>query len=299
LSLNTIDLNLFIVFDAIYQQRNLTRAAAVLCMSQPAVSNALGRLRRTLDDQLFVRCVGGVSPTPMAESIVGRVQEALQLLNSSVSETAVFDPAKSKKIFRLSMNQLAEAMLLPSLLNMLAEQAPHIGIESYYVDRGDLERELAAGTIDLALDVPMVAGPQVCIEPLNRHRYVCVGRQENSCLGSHISLEQYLSLDHIQVSSRRQGPSFEDVALNRLGLKRQVKVRLPHFQVAAKLVEQTDMLLTIPYNMAKRLPLKILELPFASEALNWNLYWSKSADQDQANVWLRQLLSAIIVASAE
>ncbi|WP_237443332.1 LysR family transcriptional regulator [Sinobacterium norvegicum] len=294
MSLNTVDLNLFVVFDAIYQQRNLTRASEVLCMSQPAVSNALSRLRRSLDDQLFVRCVGGVKPTPMAESIVARVQEALQLLNASINETAVFDPAKSDKVFRLSMNQLAEATLLPPLLTVLAEQAPHIGLEAYYVGRNEIERELAAGTIDLALDVPMVAGPQICIEPLNRHRFVCVARQQHSTLGSEISLDEYLSLDHIQVSSRRQGPSFEDVALNRLGLKRQVKVRMPHYQVAASLVEQTDMLLTIPYNMARRYPLKIFELPFASEALNWSLYWSKSADQDQANAWIRKLLSTIV-----
>ena len=290
MSLSKVDLNLFIVFDAIYQQRNLTRASEVLCMSQPAVSNALARLRESLDDPLFVRASGGVRPTPLADNIIDRVQEALKLLESSVNEGSEFDPYTSTKTFRLSMNDMAEAMVLPGLLKALKQKAPSVAIECYYIGRADLERELSAGTVDLALDVPLVSGPQICVKPLVKQRYVCAVRKDHPDIGDSITLDQYLQMDHLQVSSRRKGFGFEDYALQRLGRQRRVKVRVPHHHVAPTLLKSSDMVLTLPANMARLHDLKVMELPFTLSALDWSLYWHNSADQDQANMWLRDLL---------
>lgn len=293
--LSQIDLNLFIVFDAIYQQRNLTRAAEVLCITQPAVSNALGRLRNTLNDPLFVRTSQGMSPTPMSENIVGRVQEALQLLNTSVTEGEIFEPEQTDKVFRLSMNDLAEATILPNLLEHLETVAPNIGIECYQVARGDVERELAAGTLDLALDSPLISGTQLCTKSLIKQRYACVVRRDHPLVGDSLTLDQYLALDHILVSSRRKGASYEDTALNKMGRQRRVRTRVQHYQVAPLLVERTDMALTMPMSMAKKYDLKILEVPFSLPPLDWNLFWHKSADHDKANLWMRELLTHIYV----
>jgi DNA-binding transcriptional LysR family regulator len=288
--LSQIDLNLFIVFDAIYQQRNLTRAAEILCITQPAVSNALGRLRNTLNDPLFVRTSQGMSPTPMAEDIVGRVQEALQLLSTSITEGEVFLPETAEKVFRLSMNDMAEAMILPGLMEHLQTAAPHISVECYNVPREQVERELAAGTLDFALDVPLISGNQVCTTPLIKQRYACMVRKHHSKVGDTLTLDQYLSLDHIAISSRRKGLSYVDMALNRLGRRRTVKMRVQHYQVAPMLVASTDLALTIPMSMAQKYDMKVLELPFSLPALDWNLYWHTSADQDKANIWMRGLL---------
>jgi DNA-binding transcriptional LysR family regulator len=294
MSLSKVDLNLFMVFDAIYQQRNLTRAAEVLCMSQPAVSNALNRLRTSLNDKLFVRSPGGVSPTPMAENIIDRVQEALKLLDASVTEGVVFDPASSTKVFRLSLSDLAQSLFLPRLITQISDQAPNIGLECYYVPRDQVEKELASGTIDLALDVTMVLGPQTCMQPLMKERYICAVRPDHPDIGDNISLEQYLQLEHIQVSSRRAGAGFEDVALQRLGRQRKVKIRVPHFQVAPQLITNSDMVLTIPMELAKQHNLKILELPFAVAPIDWNLFWHKSAEQDQTNLWIRDQIQRVV-----
>ncbi len=291
--LSQVDLNLFVVFDAIYQQRNLTRAAEVLCITQPAVSNALGRLRTTLNDPLFVRTSQGMTPTPLSENIVGRVQEALQLLNTSVTEGEVFQPDQTDKVFRLSMNDLAESMILPNLLEHLQEVAPNIGVECYQVNRNDVERELAAGTLDFALDGPLIAGSQMCTKPLLRQRYACAVRKNHPLVGDSLTLDQYLQLDHIVVSSRRKGISYEDTALNRLGRQRKVRTRVPHYQVAPMIVERTDMAMTMPMNMAQKYDLKVLELPFSLPPLDWNLFWHKSADHDQANLWMRDLLMSL------
>lgn len=133
MKLNRIDLNLFVVFETIYAKRNLTRAAEVLSISQPAVSNALLRMRRTFNDQLFVSTPQGMVPTPVAENIIGRVGEALQLLNSSVQESNLFTPDSAQRVFRVSMADLTETLLLPSLGDVLQRQAPGIRIKSFLV----------------------------------------------------------------------------------------------------------------------------------------------------------------------
>jgi DNA-binding transcriptional LysR family regulator len=176
--LNQIDLNLFLVLDAVYQQRNLTRAAEVLCITQPAVSNALGRLRIALDDPLFVRTSLGMVPTPFVETIVGRVQDALHQIDTCVAQEKQFDASVAKKVFRFSMNDLCEAIALPGLLSALGEQAPGIGVECYQLGRKEAARELASGSLDFALDVPLLSGPGLSSLALARQQYVCVVRRE-------------------------------------------------------------------------------------------------------------------------
>ena len=291
--LNKVDLNLFVVFDAIYMQGNLTRAAEVLCITQPAVSNALARLRLTYDDALFVRTGKGMVPTPLSENIISSIQSALQLLSTSLQESQNFEPFESEKTFRLSMNDMAEAMIMPKLLSQLQKQAPKAGIECCYVPRDEIERELAAGSLDIALDAPFVAVGQMQTQALLKQRYACAVRKDHPKIGDAISLDEYLALDHLQVSSRRKGRGYEDIGLNRLGRQRKVKMRVQHYQVAPLLVAQTDMALTVPISMAQNYDLKILELPYSLPALDWNIYWHKSADQDQANLWLRNLIASL------
>jgi DNA-binding transcriptional LysR family regulator len=291
--LNKVDLNLFVVLDAIYMQGNLTRAAEVLCITQPAVSNALARLRGIYDDALFVRTGKGMVPTPLTENIMPGVQAALQLLNASLQEAQLFDPFVSEKTFRLSMNDMAEAMIMPKLLSQLQQHAPKAGIECCYVPREEIERELAAGSLDIALDAPFIAVGQMQTQALLKQRYACAVRRDHPKIGDTISLDEYLALDHLQVSSRRKGRGYEDIGLNRLGRQRKIKMRVQHYQVAPLLVAQTDMALTVPISMAQNYDLKILELPYSLPALDWNIYWHKSADQDQANLWLRSLIAGL------
>jgi DNA-binding transcriptional LysR family regulator len=131
MNLQQIDLNLFLVFDAVYRERNLTRAAEALAVTQPAISNALTRLRRSLDDPLFVRTAHGMLPTPVADNLAPKVSAALQLLDAGTRAGADFNAAESNKVFRLSLNDLAEVSLLPRLLERVQQEAPAVRIESY------------------------------------------------------------------------------------------------------------------------------------------------------------------------
>src|SRR5579864_7827542 len=164
--LSKVDLNLFVVFEAVYRTRNLTRAAEALFITQPAVSNALARMRKAFDDPLFVSTSSGMVPTPFTENIIGRVREALQLLEASATEGDVFVPAASERTFRLSMPDLTEAILLPAIGEVLQQQAPGMSIECYFTPRSEVAAALATGKIDFAIDVPLIDDPQLHQTPL-------------------------------------------------------------------------------------------------------------------------------------
>ncbi|WP_066963435.1 LysR family transcriptional regulator [Microbulbifer sp. Q7] len=292
--LHQIDMNLFPVLEAIYSTRNLTRAAERLHITQPAVSNALARLRRALDDQLFVRTPSGMSPTPLTENIMPRVQQALSLLGSSVAEHHRFDPATAQKTLRVSMNDMAETLVLPHLLEHLQRAAPGISVESFYVPRDQLAKELAANSLDFALDVPLVSANQLSQQRLVADRYQCMLRPDHPLAGeSSLTLEQYLALEHIHVSSRRRGPGLADIALNKLGRRRKIRLRVQHYRVAPLVVLKTDLALTVPVSLARQYPARCFELPFQIPQMDWHLLWHRHQDDDAAHQWLRQHLLSL------
>jgi DNA-binding transcriptional LysR family regulator len=285
-----VDLNLFVVFDTVYAERNLTRAARVLHITQPAVSNALKRLRLTFGDPLFVRTPRGVAPTPVADTIAIRVKEALNLLEVSLTEGERFSPRESRKTFALGIHEPDEGILVPALMRKLANEAPGISLECFSVARNDLEQELASGGLDFALDVPLFSVPQLCRQQVSAERYICVVRPRHPVAHSRLTLERYLDLDHIHVSTRRRGVGHVDRALEQLGRARRIKLRMMGYMSAPQVVASTDLALTVPRAVASMYDLTMLELPFTVETLNQFLYWHKSADADRANAWMRGIL---------
>lgn len=294
MQLNKVDLNLFLVFDVIYRERNLTKAAETLHITQPAVSNALSRLRNTFNDKLFVRQSGNMVPTPLAENIIERVRLSLVNLESSLNDHDDFDPATSRRRFSFSMNDTSESYLLPLLMAYLQREAPGIYIESYAVQRRDLAREFAAGQLDFALDVPLVNEPQLTHQALTQDRFICVARRNHPEIQGTLTLEKYLSLPHIHISSRRKGQGYIDLHLNRLGLQRNILLRVQHSRAAPPIVAKTNMLLTIPESLARDQDnLQIFDLPFDLPKLDWHLYWPSNYSNDKAHRWMREAIFKI------
>ncbi|WP_322005563.1 LysR family transcriptional regulator [Paraburkholderia tropica] len=294
MSLTKIDLNLFIVFEAVYRTRNLTRAAELLFITQPAVSNALARMRKTFSDQLFVSTSAGMMPTPVSENIIGRVREALQLLDSSTHAGEQFDPATSQRTFRLSMNDLTEALLLPALEEVLQRQAPGIRIESYFTTRREVPEALASGAVNLAIDAPLIDDPQLEQQALGQDRYACLLRKEHPFTKKKLTLDDYLRLGHIHVSSRRQGPGLVDTELNKLGLRRTIQTRVQHYLVAPLIAMRTDLVLTAPLALLRRYDARILALPFELPELESHGYWHRSVSGDPAHRWLREQIGRLM-----
>ena len=291
MNLSKVDLNLFIVFDAIYTEANLTRAGQIVGITQPAVSNALSRLRETFNDPLFVRTAQGMVPTAMAQNIIGPVRNALQLLRVSVQESRIFNPLQANKTFRISMTDLIEAVILPPLFQRLRRQAPAVQIESFLAKRRETTKELAAGRIDFAVDAPLNTDPQVRHVKLLEDRYVCAMRKGHPLAKDKISLDDYLSLTHIHISSRRSGLGLVDLALGKMGIQRKIALRSQHYLMASQVMQQTDMAMTVPESFAHRHGLHAVDLPVNDvPAQETHLYWHESTDQDPANRWMREQL---------
>lgn len=292
--LDKLDLNLFVFFDALYAERSVTRVALRLSLTQPAVSNALSRLRLAFEDPLFIRTPGGMQPTPVADSVIADVRQALDLLQRSVTENAHFDPAQCERVFSIGMNDMAQSLLLPALHRRLAREAPLAGLNSYFSDRESMSDELKAGTLDLMLDVALVNAKTLHQQSLGDLDYVVAMRKGHALMRRKMTLQAYLTQAHIHVSSRRKGRGQMDVALHAQGKRRTIAMRVPSYTLAAQLVAETDLLWTVPRAMAKRLSLTMRELPFETPPMQWLLYWSRAADGDPANQWLRSHLLACV-----
>jgi DNA-binding transcriptional LysR family regulator len=289
MNLSKVDLNLFIVFDAIYTEANLTRAGQIVGITQPAVSNALARLRETFNDPLFVRTAQGMVPTPMAQNIIGPVRNALSLLRVSVQESRIFTPLQANKTFRISMTDLTEAIILPPLFQRLRRLAPAVVIESFLCKRRETTKELAAGRLDFAVDAPLNTDPQVRHVKLMEDHYVCALRKGHPLNKDKITLDDYLALTHIHISSRRNGLGYVDLALGKMGLQRKIALRSQHYLMASQVLQQTDMVMTVPERFARRHDLNFVRLPVNDlPPMETHLYWHESTDQDPANRWMRE-----------
>jgi DNA-binding transcriptional LysR family regulator len=297
MKLSDVDLNLFVVFDAIYTEGNLTRAGEIIGITQPAVSNSLSRLRTLFDDPLFVRTAEGMIPTPVAQNIVGSVRQALGLIRSSVQESELFEPKVSDKRFRVSMTDLSQAMVLPWLFSKIMTDAPMISIDCYHVHRRDMNIELASGNLDLAVDIPLTPDPQIKQAALFSHPHVCVVRKDHALIKDKLDLNTYLALDHIHISSRRGGLGHVDLALGKMGKKRKISLRTQHYFSTPQLVAGTELALTVPRIfadfMVNHYEVKYLDIPFEVPNLESHLYWHESTDKDQANQWMRNMILSL------
>lgn len=296
MKLTGIDLNLFVVFEAIYTERNLTRAAGVLNVTQPAVSNALARLRAHFDDPLFARRGGAMAPTPVAQSLILPVRQALARLRSGLDQRARFDPETSGRTFHIAMRDASAAMLLAPLARHLARAAPNVQVQTHLVDRAEIGMELAAGTLDLAIDIPELQRADLMTMPLIADRYVCVMRQGHPDAGKPMTLDRFTALRHVAISSRRRGRTLIEAALARAGRQPNTVMRVPMFQMALDLVRGSDLIATLPSALARDFDVATAELPFASPALDSLLYWHRNAESDPGNMWMREAIRSVTAA---
>lgn len=298
--ISKVDLNLFVVFDAIYTERSLTRASHKMNLTQPAISHALGRLRQLLGDPLFERQGHEMAPTPLARNIVGQVRSALRGLELTVNSAERFDPATSERSFTLAMRDVVEPNLLPPLMAAIAAQAPLVGVNVLRMARTELEGELAAGTVDAGIDVLLPLSEHIRMLRLPADDTVVFARREHPQVQGDLDLDLYLRQQHIQVSARRSGPSLEDVELSRRGLQRRIRMRCQHYYTACSVVSQTDFLLTMPARYGRVLNQQfnhqILPLPLALPVIDNHLYWHANVDHDPAHLWLRQRITEVIAA---
>ncbi|MYM70888.1 LysR family transcriptional regulator [Duganella sp. FT109W] len=300
--LSKVDLNLFIVLEAIYAEGSITRASLKMNLTQPAISHALNRLRQLFDDPLFERQGHVMTPTPLTRSIIDQVRRALRGFEVTLSGAAHFDPASSERSFSLAVRDVLEASVLPGLMAGISAAAPSATLNTLQVSRRELESELAAGTLDAAIDVLLPLPNEVRRAQLAGDQTVVLVRRGHPLVKRRaLTLDTYLEMEHIQTSSRRRGPGLEDVELSRQGLQRKIRLRCQHYFAACRVVSQTDLALTMPDRLARivnqQFNNQILALPLAMPSLDVYLYWHANVDNDPANTWLRAQITAAMQAA--
>jgi DNA-binding transcriptional LysR family regulator len=287
--LQRVDLNLFKVFEAVYRERNLTRAGEALFLSQSAVSHALSRLAAHFDGPLFVRHGRGVAPTVLAERVAPTVGSALQHLRRGLSAGWEFRPERDVRRLRLAIHVEQEPLVLPRLLVHLREHAPLIRVDCVRLSRGSMTADLSTGRLDLVLDVALVTGPELLHMPVLEDE-LCV----MAATGRRLSAQAYATANHVVVSSRRSGQAQEDLGLGQIGVARQVVLRCQNYDAAAQMVARSGLLLTLPRRnarlLAPRHEVRIVPLPFAIPPSELHLYWHRQNDADPVNRWLRGVL---------
>jgi DNA-binding transcriptional LysR family regulator len=286
---------LFTVFEAIYTEGSVTRASQKLNLTQPAISHALNRLRQMFDDPLFVRQGHAMVSTPLARSIIDPIRRSLRSLEVTLNGVHAFDPASTQKRFNLALRDVLESTILPPLMLRIREHAPQVDLAASHVERRELETELAAGTLDAAIDVLLPLSSDIMHTRIYQDSTVVVARRGHPHIDGSLDLGTYLKQDHILASSRRRGLGLEDFELSRFGVERRVQLRCQHYFAACRVVSQTDMLLTMPGRYAhvanEQFGNQILPFPLDVPAFDVFLYWHANVDGDPANVWLREQIT--------
>lgn len=289
-----IDLNLFTVFEAIYTEGSLTKAAERLNLTQPAISHALSRLRDRIDDPLFIRNGHKMQPTAAAQNLFPEVQQALGQLNQAMQKAHKFEPSTADKTFKIAMGDLIEATLLAPLVTKLANSAPHLKIASVVLDRRDAEAKLASGELDFVVDILKPSKDNIHQAKLVEDELVVLVNK-NHYLKPDLSKQDYMEATHILVSSRPSGPSLVDYAMSSLGYNRNIGLRCQHYFSACQVANESNFMLTIPKRYAMVLcskfnNIELRPMPFSTADIDLYLYWHHNHDENPGNQWLRSIL---------
>jgi DNA-binding transcriptional LysR family regulator len=301
----TLDLNLLRVFDAVMTEQNLTRAASRLAMTQPAVSNALRRLRDALGDELLIRTAHGVKPTPRAEELWPTVRRALSSLEEAVAPTS-FDLAKVQATFRMAMADATAALWLPSLVRSIEKDAPRMNIRMVPLTTREPRPMLLRGDIDLAIGffpgvvAQLTSGPDTPIrhERLYSGEYVCVMRKDHPLANVDLTLDAYCSSNHLLVSFSGRANGLVDEALARYHRERRILLTVNQFFTAGRVVANSDLITVLPLHLIASTgmtgSLIAKKLPFPMPDVHIDMLWHERDARSAAHKWLRAQLSAVI-----
>ena len=248
--LNPLDARLLSVFDELYKTRSVSRAAENLGLGQPAVSIALGKFREQFGDPLFVRTGAGMKPTPLCESLVGPVREALEALDRVLGQRVEFDPTRSTRCFRLSMTDISQLVLLPSLWARLHQAAPGVQIEVLPLS-AQTAGQLEGGEADLAIGFMPQLDAGFYQQALFRQDYVCLVGNHHPRIRESLSREQFEAEEHATVSTSGTGHLIVERELARQGVNRRVVLQIPNFVAVAFVIEQTNLIITIPRRLGE------------------------------------------------
>lgn len=291
-----LDLNLLVAFDALMVDRSVSRAAQRVNLSQPAMSNALSRLRAYFGDDLLIAHNKRMYPTPFAETLIPQVQAALATMESVVATSRHFDPATSSRTFRvMTSDYIATAVLFP-MITRLASSAPGVRVELLLPSQRRIEL-LDNGNIDLLITLEAYLTPELPSDFLLEDRYWLVGRADHPALVEGITLETMQAYEHVMVAiGEERLPSFGDAYLDRIGIQRRVAMTTPNFAMLPWLLQETDWLTLmqgrLAHLMQRNFAIKIVPPPVPIPPLVEMAQYHVTRSNDPGLRWLIDTIRA-------
>lgn len=288
------DINLLPVFVALMQERSVTRAANRLGMTQPALSNALNRLRETLRDPLFIRERYGITPTQLAEAIAPAIEAALAQLDEVIVHQQQFDPAKAERSFLIAPNSYVELVLMPVLVARLRAQAPGVKLRMTPFGNDIAETGVVSGSTAMALGRIVDPPDNLVVQHLMDDGLACILRADHPNVGESLTRDQFESLKHVNVlpPGRIRAGLFQ--ALEQQKLKREVAVSVTHFLAVPEMIAVTDYCATLPMLICRGLQrdprLKVLAPPVDLGTFPVEMAWHVRYRHDPAHSWLRAVV---------
>jgi len=305
MAINNIDLNLLVYLDVLLREKNVTRSAIKLGITQPAMSNVLKRLRNLLDDPLLVKTSEGMTATERALALQPLVRAAVEAAERVVEDHSDFDPKTDNRIFRIMASDYAESTLIPAALKVLREKAPNITLDVLTpsdVSFSDIEQ----GRVDMAINRFDELPGSFHQKTLWQDSFSCIVNKNHPILQSQFSLDNYLKAQHIWVSKTGYGigvgidPSdiqrlgWVDLALDRIGKKRNIRLFTRHYRVATYIAQQQDLIATLPSRIAQLQTdnpnVTVLKPPFDIPLLEMKMAWSPLLHNNSGHRWIRKVM---------
>jgi DNA-binding transcriptional LysR family regulator len=297
MNLRSIDLNLLVIFDALMTERHVTRAAARIAMSQPAMSNALSRLRHIFKDELFIRTAGRMEPTPRALELGVAVQQILRQAERLMSTDVAFEPRSSDREFSARMSDLVGYLALPHIAQHLRSEAPAMVLNIVHISPEATVIALEADELDFALSMDLSHGKSIRAEPLFTDRMCCVMRADHPLAKLELTLTRFLKYRHMRVAMSPTDIRFVDNVLAELGQRRRVALTVPHWLLVPRTLVETDLLAVVSGKLAEQFTgageIIAKPLPFESQPFDWQIYWHRRYDKSVAHTWMRQTVMEV------
>lgn len=296
--MNNFDLNLLRVFDAIWRERHVSRAAKAVGLSQPAMSSALRRLRDRLGDPLFVSTRRGMLPTPFASQLASDVSELLQRIQLNILAPPHFSPATATRLFRIGASDLGETAFMPRLLARFEQVAPRLRLNTWSDSQPKLMDALETGELDLVIGhFPQIAGADLLQRSLSSHDFICLARAEHPLVKNGIiEADDFLNASHVTISHSPHQETV-DAYLTKGGMARRIIYACSHFMSIPVVVAYTDLIATVPKeagNIFRDYPgIQQAAAPFAFTMMPVRMYWHRRSHSDEASRWLREAIISL------
>lgn len=294
-----LDLNLLRVLVAIDDKRSVSAAAIQLQRSQPSVSSALGKLRSFFADPLFVRSGNTMQPTPRAVEIMDPVRGVLSRIGMEIVAAPTFEPASSHRPIVLALSDVGEVVFLPAILQHLRQVAPEATLRSVSLPAEEVAGGLEAGTIDLALGYfPNLKRHNFFQQTLFSDSFTCLIRADHPVRSPRLSQKQFMQLDHAVVRAESRTEEVIERFLARRRIRRRVRLTTPHFASVPPIVEQSDLVVTVPVPLARYFStvsarIRVVRPPFDPPRIDLKQIWHRKFHHDARNRWLRSLMCAL------